>query len=86
MANILRRCGGLLVALGVAGKGIRAVARRKERDGVEKRKSDLDAMVEYSEKLERSFRNQADLGEKMYGEHDGLFGSLETSLKSGTEV
>ena len=86
LGNVMRRCGGLPVALGVAGKGVRNIARRSGGDDAGEKERRLDAIVKYSEKLERSLHTQVGLGKKGYMDHCGLFGSLEISLKSGAEA
>ena len=85
LANIVRSCGRLPVALCVAGKGIRNFGRRSGEDGVGEGERELDVIVKYSEKLERLSHTPVDLGKKGHAEHGGLFGSLEAGLKSGGE-
>ena len=85
LENVVHRCGGLPVALGVAGSGMRTIARRLGSDGAGRERG-MEAIVKYSEKLERSLHTQVDLGKKGYGEHGGLFASMEISLKSGAEA
>ena len=83
--DVVRRCGGLPVALGVAGKGIRSIARRRSGGGGEEKERSLGAIVKCSEKLEGSLFDQMDLGKNGYGVHGGLFGSLKISLEHGSE-
>ena len=52
------------IALGVAGKGIRNIGRRSGEDDVGERERQLEAIVKYSEKLERSLHTQVDLGKE----------------------
>ena len=73
MGKMLRRCNGLPVALGVAGKGIRSTIRGSGRGGTGEKERRLDAIVKYSEKLERLLHAQIDLMKRGHGDHSGLF-------------
>ena len=80
MDKMVRKCGGLSVALGVAGKGIRGIARRRGGDGVGEKEGRLDAIVKCSEKVERWLHAQTDLGKREHGGYSRPHAPLDTNL------
>ena len=81
MNKVVKRCGGLPVALGVAGNGIRSIARETDENRAGEKDARLDAIVTCGKKLERSLYTQIDLGKRKHGVHRGLYASLNISLK-----
>ena len=79
---VLKRCGGLPIALAVAGKAIARISKQmKVGAGPEARIT--NASIEYKNRLEQSL---AYLGKRAGDEHEGLFSALQTSLEFATQV
>ena len=76
---VLRTCVGLPVALGVAEKAIGRIARQMSGEDRQEVKV-VDAVVEYSRKLEQSSITQKELGERGQGEHEVLSAALHASM------
>ena len=86
MDKVVRRYGGLLVALTVAGKGIRSTARGRGWDDEEEKEGRLAAILRCIGKVERLRHAQMDLGKREHGVHVGLYESLEVCLEIASKT
>ena len=77
---VLKKCGGLPVALGVAGKTIGRIYMRMRRRGGEERECAKDAIVKCQQRLESRWKHVEDLVKKGHGDNAGLFVALKISL------